>query len=471
MPRRLNRISLLTGISFPGSRRTTLALYLLLVPLALGAQDFVEIDKETYQLYLDKQWEQLIRKGKEALSDGIDYYYLRMRIGIAFYEQKDYRSARVHFRQALRLNENDPVATEYLYFSCLLAGQAQQAAILYEDIPEGRRKDIPGPGLKIIDRVGVEFLFCASQTDELLENPYTFSFVEDPYEVMTRDFHNMSIYLSHSLKPGFSLSHGYTYLDKSNFYYYNSGIDSFRYDGQKVKQHQYYISPAYTAPGGLTISPAFHYLSVAYEVPYRVSSGSPGPGGNQPIPVAGGGYVALQDYRINQYVAGINVFQEAGKFRIRFSAVYSNLNFADQLSARAGVIWYPQGNLDIYLGGEISAHSADIQNRELGWIQDFIFGYGIASKVWLEIAATGGPMRNYTESNGFIVYNSLDWMKYKVLASISVPLTPKGSRVYLGGRFADYTNDFLVYYSFPTNPVDKVSYNSFSLYGGLSWKF
>ena len=92
--------------------------------------------------------------------------------------------------------------------------------------------------------------------------------------------------------------------------------------------------------------------------------------------------------------------------------------------------------------------------------------------MWIEINASGGEMKNYTESNAYIVYNGLDWMRYKVLGTIFVPVTAKGSSFYVGVRYADYGNRMItVDPALAENSVNELNYNSTSIFGGLSWKF
>ena len=42
-----------------------------------------QADIQTYDLYTLAKWDELIDAGNKALSKGIDFYYLRMRLGIA----------------------------------------------------------------------------------------------------------------------------------------------------------------------------------------------------------------------------------------------------------------------------------------------------------------------------------------------------------------------------------------------------
>ena len=114
----------------------------LILLLALGSQlnlvaqeekEFNYYNNQSLFLYETGQWEQLIPLGKESLQQGHDFYYLRMRIGIAYYKLEKYRVAIKHFRHALRFNNNDPVALEFLYYSYLLSGQEADALTLYKE--------------------------------------------------------------------------------------------------------------------------------------------------------------------------------------------------------------------------------------------------------------------------------------------------------------------------------------------------
>ena len=47
-------------------------------------------EKKTFGLYKEQNWSELIFWGKKAISEGNDYFYLRMRLGIAFYKRNNY---------------------------------------------------------------------------------------------------------------------------------------------------------------------------------------------------------------------------------------------------------------------------------------------------------------------------------------------------------------------------------------------
>ena len=57
------------------------------------------VEQKSYQLYLDKNWSELVKFGNEVVNQGYDYYYLQIRIGIAYFEKKNYSLAENHFKK------------------------------------------------------------------------------------------------------------------------------------------------------------------------------------------------------------------------------------------------------------------------------------------------------------------------------------------------------------------------------------
>jgi len=98
------------------------------------AQDsslFYKIDSSSYSEYLNSNWRQLKKTSRFAFRNDIDYYYLRMRAGIAFYETGNYRVAEQQFKKALKFNDYDNLAHEYYYYSQAFAGKENQAELYY----------------------------------------------------------------------------------------------------------------------------------------------------------------------------------------------------------------------------------------------------------------------------------------------------------------------------------------------------
>jgi len=451
--------------------RLIFILSLFLLFRAGNSQDFKTVDLETYNLYMAQDWNELIKAGKAGLKRDIDYYYLRMRIGIAHYETKNYKASQAHFRKALEFNQGDPLASEYLYYAYLFAGQTEQAGILAKDFLPALMEEINQAQGKIVDRLALEYLYNFNDTKELLSDPgQYFTGLPPGYQLVTLNYSNLNAMLHHVFSPGITLTHAYTYLNKTNYYYYSDGLSQLGVDGQKVIQNQYYISPSFSTKWGLNISPSFHFLKIRSQVPYLLTgSGGPGPGG-------GGGSIQYSDLFSNQYVGGLSFSQFVGRFRIRLGGIYSSMNDMSQVTGTAGLTWYPLGNLDLYMGTALNVHTGITeQEANVEMIPDILLGFGIASRVWLEFSGSYGNMRNYTEGNGYIVFNGLDWMIYKATANVVIPITSKGSNVYLGTRFAETKSQFIPrdipFDASSGQDINSIISNSISIFGGLSWKF
>ena len=115
----------------------------LLLPQSGFSQEntnLLKTDSVTYTLYEKQQWSELIEVGEAAIKSGIDFYYLRMRLGIARYEQHNYRHAAPHFEKALIFYPGDQLATEYLYYSFLFAGRKSDSRRIIPLLTETTRK-------------------------------------------------------------------------------------------------------------------------------------------------------------------------------------------------------------------------------------------------------------------------------------------------------------------------------------------
>ncbi|MBP7497369.1 MAG: hypothetical protein KA792_06880 [Bacteroidales bacterium] len=94
------------------------------------------VDSLSYQQFLDEDYNEVIKTCRQALKAGIDFYYLRTRLSIAYYESRKYASALKHFLYAYKMNPSDLVLKEYLYYSLIFSLRRDAAYILAETFPE-----------------------------------------------------------------------------------------------------------------------------------------------------------------------------------------------------------------------------------------------------------------------------------------------------------------------------------------------
>ena len=91
----------------------------ILISIKVNGQDTLTsatVEQKSYQLYIDKNWNELIKFGTNAINKGYNYYYLQLRVGIAYYEKKNYALAEGYFFNALKFNTDDELLLEYIYY-------------------------------------------------------------------------------------------------------------------------------------------------------------------------------------------------------------------------------------------------------------------------------------------------------------------------------------------------------------------
>lgn len=92
------------------------------------------VDSVSYYLYEQKMWDNLKDYGKLAKKIGYDYHFLNLRVGIAYYESKQYLKAEKFLRKAQKQNPSSTVAAEYLYAAALNNGNTLLAGSLHTSV-------------------------------------------------------------------------------------------------------------------------------------------------------------------------------------------------------------------------------------------------------------------------------------------------------------------------------------------------
>jgi len=447
---------------------TTIWLWLLIFTWVEAQENnsFNRINTETYRFYMEQKWDSLIDAGKEALKAEVDYYYLRIRLGIAYYSKHNYRTAARHFSAALELNSGDPVSLEYLYFCRLYAGQTEQAQQVRKQFKGDMALKLPPPTGRFFEKTGAEYLYLSGVKDDLFEDPA----VIYPLDIAgiqstTKHYSNATISLVNSLAPGITLSHTYTFLSKTNHYYSNDGERAVYLPDQQVVQNQYYFSPGFTTPSGYTFTPMIHILGIRFQDVFDTGQGFQG----------GASTLALGTLKETDFVTGLGFKKNAGAVDLHLGGWYGTLNGADQIQGRVGLTWFPLGNLNLYAGGYLNSQYESYTNGEgvIRVIPEMLFGFGMAGKIWVDVHAAMGEMTNYLENNGMFVYNSISEVIHKkVRLSLSFPVNDRGSLLYLGGIWNDVSSEFIPDVDSGSNPMNTpITYNAISIYGGISWKF
>ncbi len=319
-------------------------------------RDFAFYNNETYDLYTAANWSELISIAKESIKKGHDSFYIRMRVGIALYEQKKYTQAIKHFEKGLAYYPENADAKSYLYYCYLFLGR-RQTALLYNTDGKENPKFIKSiyfePGIKLTDN-----------------------------KTSTRDTKYIFIGLNHELGKRVSLFHGYQRLG-SNFAFESNSTGNGQGSGMNqqeliysINQNEYYAGLNFLIGKGLIISPAYHIQGVKSDYSQGQNN--------------------VFSTQISKWIGKVKVF---GVF------YYSEINSLNQQQLEGGLVYYPLGNNHFYLQTQATNHLEN-SNRNLVWNNRI--GGSITSKTWLDISMSYGEMRNFSELNSYVVYNQLD---------------------------------------------------------------
>lgn len=316
-------------------------------------KDFTFYNNETYLLYQKANWESLIQLGKESLSEGNDFYYMRMRLGIAYYEQQKYIQAIPQFEKALEFTPGSQDAVNYLYYCHIFLGRIKEAKKYY-DINEEEGQFISAlsfeTGIKLSDN-----------------------------KAYTRDTRYAFLGLSHNIGKRISLFHGYQRLaadfavppiiGSSSKFIANEIIYS-------VKQNEYYTALTILAGKGFYIIPAYHFQDVKSET-----------------------------YRGRNNLFSFQIAKWWGKIKFYGGTSFSVINELNQQQYEGGLIIYPLGNNHLFFQTQATYHSENSISNVVSFSK---IGFRPFPTTWIDFSYSYGDMNNYSEMNGFVIYNQLD---------------------------------------------------------------
>ena len=312
-----------------------------------------EVESKSLKFYTEKQWDSLIVYGNNALRKHIDYYLLRMRLGIAYYEKKQYRAASPHFEKAIRFNSYDDLPKEYLYYCYLYS----------ERYDEARRIK---PLTLISHALPISLIYT--------EGGIKFS-------DRTDSVGNMNYFQAgfvHNIGRIGSLFHAFTYLNQNVYW-------------GSFTQEQYYIAANIPLGRGWLFSPAGHFVFL-----------------NAPVTVTD-----VPSVKENPVVASISVrksYKErnrksAASYDLKFGLAVSNFYGSTRVQYNFSVIIYPLGNNKLSFAVSSYLRTAD---------SNFVFCNNISmncvlrKKLKLNTGVYFGNMKYAVEDNGYLVNNSRD---------------------------------------------------------------
>jgi hypothetical protein len=475
--------------------------FILQEGIAQETISFRQADSATYSGYLEGNWNDVVRTGKLALDNDIDYFYLRLRMGIAYYNKQNYRAASHHLKAAEEYNPESGIAKEYAYYSYLFSGKYNEAFFLAGGLND-RMLEITG-----IPRPSIFSLLYAEAGPEFGNNFEQNSLENMPQgqDLRWQDLYGNSIYghlgVKLNLHPRINLYLGYSYLSidkKAELQYlwnepdsiveYGWGFRKLFPSQPKLEYQQYsytlqqngiYLKTDIYLGRGWSLIPAFHFVnvntkSINIENKSRMMQ-------DTAFYIRTTDSVAYFNYQRNEYsidaqdlvlnniVLSLGINKQVSIFDLGLFGSWSNLNDAEQFQCGFKAAYYPMGNLNLYGVSTLKGISA---NDELWPVFSQVIGFRTFNFLWAEVFGVFGNLSGTNESDAFVVYNISDEINLKTGLNLTFVLSPA---IRLTARYQYLKKTGYRYISGPDvrpgQGILEQDYSNHSIIGGLQWIF
>jgi hypothetical protein len=413
--------------------------------MVVAGNNFTAVDMITFRLYQEKKWDSLIIVGKQALRDDIDYYFLRMRLGIAFYSKTKYIPAAEHFHKATDFNSIDSSAWEYLYSSYVLANRSNEAIAIVKHMPVNLQQKFRKKK-KLLEMISFEAGPTISSDNN---KPNNLDVLSQPGPYGEKDLYGNSYYgqlgLLVNLSDKVNLKVAYSYLNFSKTKYfqytqYDNLIDStvnYWYGYNKyyqisptlytsafpytVKQQELHLESDIILGNGFRLEPAVHFVKVNYTnllLKYSKKNIIDTTSYDSITPIVFTNTVQKENYSVIQndtsfinYVFSLGLSKDFSVYNIRMNGSYANLNHKNQFQVSGSFTFYPLGNLDFYGTSTVTGF---FQGNDKRLILGQSLGGKVMKRLWFEGNVIYGDLTNANLANGSIVYNNADKIDYRI---------------------------------------------------------
>lgn len=413
------------------------------------------IDSLTYRQYLDGDFRALLETSKEALKEGIRFYYLNYRTAIAYYSMKDYVQAAAFYKKTLSETPDDQDLKAALYYSYLLSGQNENAAILARTM---------APHTQAI--VG----YAPSKMDHILLSGGYLMNENKPESITAGGFDSLNQYqnmIFSSLGIGFRLTDraklklGYQFY---NTRFKRSAASAFIMEGD-LSQHQLVAALEFFSPGDITWGFAGGYYNIESAEPTYVSANVPNGQSNGRLGNGNNLYNINTNVKRNTAFSVLTFFNKRFVYTIpEIALAYSNFGGINQFQAKGSLTYYPLGNLNFYgISAAAIVYSPDGWTKEQ-YIFSQHFGVKLFDPVWLDANVSLGNHLNYISERSFVVYDTYD--SIKGLAGLTLSWYLKNTMLSAGYQWQQKEG-----YAFSKSNYTTYKYNNHLINIALLWNF
>jgi tetratricopeptide (TPR) repeat protein len=440
------------------------------VPFFGKAQDtinFVDLDQQTAQYYFSSQWDSVISVGKVGLKNGHDYFYLRLRMGVAYFYQGKFTKAITQLEKARSFNDQDDFTNSYLYLSYKYAGRPADAEVLERKLSDTLKKQPLFKKTPLFSGTYLEFGF--SPASNYNPTPIPFGNTTNFYESSTKN--NALKYgfvgLTNQITPWLSIFYGYTSLSTSaTKYAYEKQLPPLMpklnttISDILVSQNQFYLNPRIRLAKGLILATYYHKIN------------------NTSVLKKGSTNSTDTTLTFNDGILGVSLEKYFRNFVFVGEISNNKLNNTNHLQTSIAATWFPLSNLNFYLStmycsnnakGPASKFPANYDKSKTFYMMKI--GGKLKGKLWGEAAYYGGNIQDSQLANGFLVFSSPN--KFTMMTNATLMLVFNKIKVSLKYQYSNLssTKTFTKITSQNQLEYSNFTFSQQTITGGLLWNF
>lgn len=491
--------------------RSYFFILIMIFPLLVNAQDYSDyrfIDSVSYQQYSQKDWKNLINTGRQGIRNGLDYYYLRMRKGIAEYETGKYIAATSDFERALDFYNNDKTAKSYKYYALIHSGKKARANRYSMVFTKTQKKEL-GIQIKPLGDLNLYGGYTLSNNFKENENTNLLDSDSINYSQQLLIGNQLYLHAGLSINAGsvlsFYASFSYLNLEKHERFQYrtvNFYIRSTNHQGNgsyinifsqqtqihdqvfsdAIQQKEAYLNAKFQLNDGWSANLFGNLLFIRtkqYLITPVISVKRDTLSYNKPnnnymfITHQNVNYdLSANDTTFTDWVAGFNLQKDFNFIVLNLGASTSKIYADRQYQTNLSATYYPFGSFRLYgTTGFTYLHEPDAPVDEdiSRYLINQTIGVQLSKHAWLEGEYIYGDLKNVNIKQGLVVFNLPDKINYTIGVKLYI-FAGKHLMINLQSHLYDKSG---LYFNFSgsDNSINTYSthYQAISIIGGIKW--
>jgi tetratricopeptide (TPR) repeat protein len=437
------------------------------------------VDSLSYVYSMNGNYNELISLAKKSFDAEIDFYYLRYRIGISYFNQKKYLLAAEHFGKALEFYPGDFYTKEYLFYCNLYLNNLDEAKQIVLKLPLNSQSYYT----KMLGKEKMLNIESGYQTTSYSNNQSANTFMgSDGVYAESDRMKSLQYYqigVNFPISKKMKLYTGLSFVQNIRERHIYSNYMSYIYDYQNavfnksiklkdtaqdytLSQYQFYLGSTFNLPKRFSMQVGFQNMyysqnklaaqsdsskslfldTLIYKYKYQINPST-----------------------LNNFVTSVSLSKTFSNFNSLIGFGYANIDETSIYQVGGQLTYSPLGNYNLNFTGGYYL-SADSTKRNVGFAK--VVGR-ITDSWWFEVYHYQGNLKNFHESNAYVVYNISDVIKSKSGINLAYYINPNWT---LNFRY-DYLTRSSTYVRYLSNSQSKFddNYTTNSFIINLIWKF